>query len=101
MKLKNLEGEILDRVEKVQRYFPLWISALVGVYEEYGLTHSFRRGSTSKALNRRVYDLVVYRNNRLRKEQRACDRQGKLRIRDYYSEVLVSLGAYLTYFKKL
>ena len=55
MKLKNLEGGILDRVARVQRSFPFLIGAIVDVYEEYGLSRSFIRGSTSEALNRGVW----------------------------------------------
>ena len=43
----------------------------MNVYEEYGLSRSFRRGSNSEALNRGVKELVIDRNNRWRKEERA------------------------------
>ena len=97
MKLKDLEGGILDRIAKVQRAFPVLISAAVNVHEEYGLSCSFRRGSTSEAINRGVTDSVVDRNNRLRKEERDSARKAKLKMRDHYSEVLVSLESYLKY----
>ena len=101
MKLKDLDGGILDRLAKVQRFFPDLISPAVDVHEEYGLSRSFRRGSTSEAINRGVTDSEVDRNNRWRKEERAGARKAKLRMRDHYSEVLVSLGSYLKYSQAL
>ena len=83
------------------RNFPLLIGATVDMHEEYGLSPSFRRGSTSEELNRGFSDLEVDRNNRWRKEERAGARNAKLRMRDNYSEVLVSLGAYLQYSQTL
>ena len=101
MKLKNLEGGILDRLAKVQRLFPALISSVVDVHEEYGLSRSFRRGSTSEAINRGVTDSEIDRNNRWRKEERAGARKAKLKMRDHYSEVLVSLRSYLRYSQAL
>ena len=101
MRLKNLEGGILDRVARVQRNFPLLIGATVDVHEEYGVSRSFRRGSTSGVLNRGVSNSEVDRNNRRRKEGRSGARKEKIRMRDHYSEVLVSLEAYLKYYQAL
>ena len=61
---ERLGRGILDRIAKVQRVFHVLISAAVNVHVEYGLSCSFRRGSTSEAINREVADLVVDRNNR-------------------------------------
>ena len=71
------------------------------MHEEYGLSHSFRRGSTSEALNRGVTEMMIDRNNRWRKEERAGARKAKLKMRDRYTEVLVSLGNYLKYSQAL
>ena len=80
IKFKNLKGEILDRVARVQRNFPLLIGSTVDVHEEYELSCSFRRGSTSEALNRGVSDSEVEKNNRWRKEERTGARKAKLRM---------------------
>ena len=89
--MKDLERGILNRIAKVQRLFPSLISSAVNVHEEYDLFRSFRRGSTSEAINQGVTDSVIDRNDRRRKEERAGSRKAKLRMRDHYSEVLVSL----------
>ena len=91
MKLKNLEVGILDRLAKVQRLFPTLISSAVDLHEDYGFSRFFRKGSTSEAMNRGVTYSEVDRNNRWRKEERAGARKAKLRMRDHYSEDLVSL----------
>ena len=101
MKLKHLDGRIMDRVARVQRNFLLLIGSTVDVREEYILSRSFRRGFTLEALNRWVSDSEVGRTNRWRKEKRTGARKAKLRMRDHYSEVLVSLDSYLRYSQAL
>jgi len=56
------------------------IGDTVHVHEEYGLSRSSRKGSTSEALNRGVLDSEVDRNNRWMKEERLGARKVKLRI---------------------
>ena len=80
MKLKDLEGGILDRLAKVQRLFPVLISSAVDVSEEYGSYRSFGRRSTYEAIHREVTDSEVDRNNRWIKEGRAGARKEKLRM---------------------
>ena len=101
LKLRNLEPFILDRVARVQSSFPDLIRESVDVHEEYGLSRSFRRGSNSEALNRGVDEATIDRNNRWRKIERAGARKAKLRMRDHYAEVLVSLRSFLKYSQAL
>ena len=56
-------------------------------HEEYGLSRSLRKGSTSEAINRGVSASEVDRSNRSIKEEGAGSRKAKLRMRDHYSEV--------------
>ena len=67
------------------------------VHEEYDLSRSFRRGSNSEVQNRGVEDGDIDRNNRWRKVDRAGARKVKLRMRDNYTDVLVSLEFFLRY----
>ena len=69
----------------------------VDVHEEYGLSRSFRRGSKSEDLNRGVDEVTIDRNNRWRKIERVGTSKVKLRTRDHYDEVLVSLRRFLKY----
>ena len=80
MKLKDLEGIMLDRFAKVQRLFPTLITSAVDAHEEYGLSCSFRRGFTSESINRGVTDSEVDCSKRWRKEERAGARKVKLII---------------------
>ena len=99
--LKDFDGEILERIARVQSSFPELILSSINVHEEYGLSRSFRRGSNSEALNRGVSEATIDRNNRWRKVGRAGARKAKLQMRDHYTEVLVSLKRYLDYSQAL
>ena len=99
--LKDFDGEILERIARVQSSFPELILSSINVHEEYGLSRSFRRGSNSEALNRGVSEATIDRNNRWRKVERAGARKAKLQMRDHYTEVLVSLKRYLEYSQAL
>ena len=48
MHSRDLDPEILERIIEVQRRCPDLIRAEVDVYESYGLSRSFRRGSNSE-----------------------------------------------------
>ena len=91
----------MNRIAGVQDKYPSLISSSIDVHEEYGLSRSFRRGSTSEALHRGVTEMMINRNNRWRKEERAGARKAKLKMRDHYTEILVSLGNYLKYCQAL
>ena len=54
----------MDRIAEVQDKYPSLINSSIDVHEEYGLSRSFRRGSTSEALNRGVTEMMIDRNNR-------------------------------------
>ena len=54
----------MDRVAGVQDKYPSLKSSSIDVHEDYGLSHSFKRGSTSEALNRGVTEMMIDRNNR-------------------------------------
>ena len=101
LKLRNFEPFILDRVARVQSSFPALIRESNDVHEEYGLSRSFRRGSNSESLNRGVDEAIIDRKNRSRKFERVGARKAKLRMRDHYADVLVSLRSFLKYSQAL
>lgn len=59
----------------------------VEVLEEYGLSRSFRRGSTTQAGNQGVSAEDIEAVNRWRTVERAKGMRPNLRMRDHYSEV--------------
>ena len=73
----------------------------VDVREEYDLSRLFRREFNFESLNRGVDETTIDRNNRLRKIEKAGARKAKLRMRDDYAEVLVSLRSFLKYSQAL
>ena len=101
LNLNDLTSGILDRLAQVQRQFPELIRTVVDVYEDYGLSRSFRRGSTSEAINRGVPESVIDRNNRWRKAERSGARKVKLVMREHYTDVIVSLKGFLRYSQAL
>ena len=88
---------ILDRLVIVQQLHLDLIRLRLKVREEYGLSSFFRRSSNSEAQNRGIKDRNIYRNNRLRKVERAGARKPKLKMRDHYTDVLVSFESFLRY----
>ena len=91
MKSKDFEVNILYQISLIQRRYPDLIRPMVEVHEEYRISISFRRNSNSEAQNRRVSDGDIDHNNRWRKVERAGARNPKLRMREYYTDMLVSL----------
>ena len=99
--MKGLESYIFDRVARVQSAFPEFNRDSVDVHGEYGFSRSFRRGSNSEVLNRGLDEATIDRKNRWRKIERAGARKAKLKMRDHYAEVLVSLKSFLKYSQAL
>ena len=101
MRSKDLEVDILDRIAMIQQEYPDLIRPGVEVHEEYGLSRFFRWGSNSEAQNYGVDDRGIDRNNRWRKVERTRARKPKIRMKDHYIDVLVSLGSFLRYLQAL
>lgn len=70
MKLIHLKPFVLDKIAKVRSSFLELILDSVDVDEHYCISISFRRRSNSEALNRRVNEAIIDRNNRWRKIER-------------------------------
>ena len=97
MRSKDSEVDILYQIARIQQEHPFLIRPGLDVYEENGLSRSFRRDSNSEAQNWGVEDGDIDRNNRWRKVDRAGARKAKLRMRDHYIDVLVCLKRFLRY----
>jgi len=99
-KLANWEGPILDRIKDVQNQYPSLIKSDVDIYDEYGLSRSFRRGSNTHVLNvlgAAVGQPVVEFNNRWRKFKEAKGRMPGLGMSDYYTEIKQALPRLIQY----
>jgi hypothetical protein len=82
-----LEMEILDRLHSIQSDKPDIIPKDVNVYEEYGISRSFRRGATTQARNQKVPENDINIVNRWRQVEGAQGRKPKLNMQDHYSEI--------------
>jgi hypothetical protein len=97
----DYEFEILSEIESIQTEVPGIVGLNVDVFEEYGLSRSFRRGSDTHAGNQGVSSIDIERNNRWRSVEQAKSKQPKLRMIHHYTEVSISLPALLRYSKSL
>jgi hypothetical protein len=87
----------LVRLESIQQEEDNLIPSSVDVYEAYGVSRSFRRGSTTRAQNRKVDEMDIVRNNRWRTEERAKGMQPRLQMMHHYTDVKQSLESLLRY----
>jgi len=98
---QTFEMGILDRLQAVQARHPDLIAPDVLVHEEYGLSRSFRRGSTSEARARRVDDRDVRLINRWRSFDEGRGRRPRLNMQDHYSDIRLLIPALLRYSQAL
>ena len=92
-----MEAKFIQRLEYVQEKRPDLISQQVDVAEEYGVSRSFRRGSTTEAGNRGVAASIIEMNNRWRKTERSGMSQSSLGMREHYTDVRLALPQLLRY----
>jgi hypothetical protein len=100
-KASDYEWDILCELENIQRESPHIISASVDVFDEFGVSRSFRRGSDTHAINQGVKTEDIERNNRWRTVEQAQGKAAKLRMIHHYSDVRNMLKALLRYSRPL
>lgn len=71
------------------------------VFEEFGMSRSFRRGSDSRALAAGVNEATVDLMNRWRTVERTKGRTASLKMNQHYSDVRLLLELYLPYLAAL
>jgi hypothetical protein len=96
-----LEVEILDRFALIQQRHPKIIPMDVHVYEEYGISRSFRRGATTEARNKRVSEEDINLMNRWRNFESAKGKRPRMRMQDHYSDISHSIPSLLRFSKAL
>ena len=98
MMQRDMTAILHIRLNKVQRTRPDLISEEVNIEEVYNASRSFRRGSTSRAIDRRVPPDVTEANNRWRKYERAKGSEpGSLSMREKYTDVSLAVNHLLAY----
>ena len=96
-KTKIYEKAILERFCVIQRQPNSPIAKDVNVYEDFGVSRSFRRGSTSEARSREVDDREVDLTNRWRNHENAKGRKPRRAMRDHYSDSEILVPGLLRY----
>jgi len=81
-----LEIEILNRPHIIQGTNRDLISKEVNVYEDYGISCSFRRGATTQARNKKVDKNDINAMNQWRAAEGAKGRRPRMRMQDHYSD---------------
>lgn len=71
------------------------------VFEEYGMSRSFRRGSDSRALAAGVSQATIDLINRWRTSERAKGKAAQLKMSEHYSDIRLLLELYLPYSRAL
>lgn len=82
-----LEMQILDRLHIIQTSNRELIPHELNVYEEYGISRSFRRGATTQARNVKVSENDIDVMNRWRSTEHAKGRKPRLKMQDHYSDI--------------
>jgi hypothetical protein len=92
-----LEVFLLDILVEIQNEHPEIIDPSVDVYEEMGISRSFRRGATTHARNMKVSEPDIDSMNRWRKFEAAQGRRPAMAMRDHYSQKVQMIGTFLRF----
>ena len=95
------EEDILGELENVQRETEDIIGKDINVFEEFGVSRSFRRGSDAHAVNQGVTTSDIERNNRWRSVETAGPKQAQLRMIHRYADARHIIKALLRYSEPL
>ena len=93
----DYEETILSEIEIIQRETNGIVGGQVNVFDEYGVSRSFRRGSDAHALNQGVNIIDIEINNRWRSIDSAGGKAPRLRMVHHYSDLKQLLKARLRY----
>ena len=94
---RDYEVEILERLKTIQERYPELIPADVDVFEEYGISRSFRRGGTSTARARGVNGDDVDIINRWRNFENAKGHRPRMKMRDHYSDIRLMIPSLIRF----
>ncbi len=97
VKLKIIELELMDKLHRVKNTRRGIIPEDVDVYEDFGISRSFRRGSTSTARTRGVDDKTVTLINRWHSFEQARGRRPAMSMKDHYSDIQILLPELIRY----
>jgi hypothetical protein len=91
------ESGLISRLLVAQENSPEAIGPEVNITEEFGISRSFRRGSTSTARVRGIDDKLVELINRWQKFEQARGRRPVLPMREHYSDIRILVPELIKY----
>lgn len=97
----DYEEAILSEIEGIQKETVGIVGVQVNVFDEYGVSRSFRRGSDAHALNQGVSIIDIEINNRWRSIDNAGGKAPRLRMVHHYSDLKQLLKSRLRYSEPL
>ena len=100
-KAKPIEQALMDMLVGIQEKNPQVIGAEVDIYEQFGVSRSFRRGATSTARTRGVDDRQVTLINRWRSFEAGKGRRPQLAMQDHYSDIKIMIPELILFSKSL
>lgn len=86
---KEYELALMERLSSLQRTHPHLFPPDLDIYEQFGISRSFRRGATSTARARGVNDRQVDLINRWRSFENARGKRPTLSMHDHYSDIQI------------
>jgi len=95
------ELAIMDHLAAIQEADPDLIPKDMGIYEEFGISRSFRRGATSTARAQGVDDRQVDLVNRWRSFESARGRKPRFTMHDHYSDIRILIPELIMFSKAL
>ncbi len=100
-KAHAFETVIMDRLHLVQSSDPRALLLDVDIYEQFGISCSFRRGATSMARARGVDDKIVNLINKWRKFEGARGWRPALPMHEHYSDISILIPELIKFSKAL
>jgi hypothetical protein len=91
IKAKIIELELMERLHGIKESQPGLIPSDLDIYEDFGISRSFRRGATSTARTRGVDNKYVNLINRWRIFEESKGRRPTLSMQDHYSDIQILL----------
>ena len=98
---RHYEALILAKLQIIKESRCDLIPDSVNVYEAYGISRSFRRGSNTHSKNQGTNDKDIDLMNRWRNVENAKGRKARLAMSDHYADILQLIPALLRYSKNL
>jgi len=96
-----MDTEFLKQLQKVQEARPDLIPPSIEVGQHYSIFRSLRRGSTARARDRKVDQDCIDVHNRWRTLERTSGQRSKASMRDYYTDLRLTLNLLLEYSRAL